>query len=513
MRRYGPDHRIPTPVLGAIAVVLFLAGVYGAFTKRVPFVEGYRVKAVLHSSNELRKGSPVRIAGVDVAKVVDLDHGPGTTAIITMEFKDRGRPVHTDAELRIRPRLFLEGGFYVELSPGSPSAPEMRDGGTIPLSATKLPVQFDQILSGAFDRPSRDALADVLDEAGTALADGGARDLGRSFRPAVPALRDIAIVSKAARGERTHDLSTTIRSLSRITGALAANEDALGGLVTGFARTSGALAAESRALGEGIRELDTVLTTAPPALRAIDRALPPTGRLAQDLRPGLRVAPPVLRGTVRLLDQLERATRPAELPGLIATLRPALTELPRLTDRLQTLFPLVTPVSDCVRERVTPVLETKLDDGALSSGRPLWQDLVHAMVGLNSAASTFDGNGHQVRYLAGIGDQVIGSGDIPGLGPLLGVGPEPIQGVRPRWNGPGKFPPFRPDLPCRDQPAPDLRAPASAPTAMTARSATAAELRRAAAARRATRRATPTQLRRTEQRLRRAAQTRREAGR
>jgi len=511
MRKYGPSHRVPTPVLGAIAIVLFLMGVYGAFTKRVPFLEGYRVTAVVSSSNELSKGSPVRIAGVDVAKVVELENGPGTTALVTMEFKDRGRPVHTDAELRIRPRLFLEGGFYLELRPGSPSAPEIEDGGTIPLSQTKTPVQFDQILSGAFDRPSRDAFADILDEAGTALADGGAEDLGRSFKPAVPALRDVAIVSEAARGVRTHDLSTTIRSLSRITGALASNEEALGGLVTGFARTTGALASESDALGEGLRELDTVLETAPPALRAIDRALPPAGELAQDLRPGLRVAPPVLRGGVRLLDQLDRATRPAELPGLLSALRPALTELPTLTDRLTTLFPLVTPVSDCVRERVTPVLETKLDDGALSSNRPLWQDLVHAMVGLNSAASTFDGNGHVVRYLAGVGDQVIALGDVPGFGPLLATGPEPIQGIRPRWRGPKNYPPFRPDLECRDQPAPNLQVEASAPRATTARAMTATERRRRSAGRTARRDGSTKVLRSAEKKIRAAVA--KEAGR
>lgn len=497
MRRYGPKHRISTPALGAIAIVLFLMGVYGIFTKRVPFVEGYRVQAVFSSSNELRKGAPVRIAGVDVAKVVKLERGPGSTALVTMEFGDEGRPVHTDAELRIRPRLFLEGGFYVELSPGSPSAPEMRDGGTLPLTQTKTPVQFDQILSGAFARPSRDSFARLLDETGTALANGGAQDLGRAAKPTAPALRDTAIVAEAVRGVRTHDLSTTVRSLSRITSALASNEQALGGLVTGFARTSAALASERDALGQSVRELDGVVREAPAALRAIDRALPPARQLARDVRPGLKVAPPVLRGTSKLLTQLDRATRPAELPRLISTLRPALTELPTLATRLTTLFPQVTPVTDCVRDRALPVLNTKLDDGALSSGRPVWQDLAHAGAGLNSAAQTFDGNGHQVRYLAGVGDQVISLGDVPGFGPLIGTGPEPIQGIRPRWNGPWNWPAFRPDLPCRDQTAPNLQVESTAPVATTARPMTAAE-RRAAQRRPATR----AQLRAAEKRAR-----------
>ncbi len=499
MRKYGPRHRISTPAIGAIAIVLLLCAAYGIFTKRVPFVEGYRVKAVFTSSNELRTGSPVRIAGVDVAKVVKLENGPGTTAIVTMEFKESGRPVHTDAELRIRPRLFLEGGFYVELKAGSPSAPELQDGATIGVSQTAIPVQFDQILSGAFARPSRDSFARLLDETGTALATGGAEDLGKALKPLAPALRDVAIVSEAARGEETHDLSTTIRSISRITTALASNEQALGGLVTGLARTTDALASESDALQETVRETDRLLVAAPPALAAIDRALPVAAALARDLRPGLRVAPPVLRSAVRFIDQLDRATRPRELPALITTIKPALNALPTLERRLTTLFPLVTPVTDCVRDRVTPVLNTKLDDGALSSNRPVWQDLVHAAVGLNSAASTFDGNGHQVRYLGGIGDQSISLGTIPGLGPLVGQGPEAIQGIRPRWNGQNNYPPFRPDLECRDQPAPNVQAQAGRPVAASARTIPAARLR---AARRAQERITPARLKAAEKAVR-----------
>ncbi len=65
-------------------------------------------------------GSPVRIAGVDVGKVVDIDEGPGNTTVVTMELNDSGRPVHRDATARIRPRVFLEGGFLVELQPGQP---------------------------------------------------------------------------------------------------------------------------------------------------------------------------------------------------------------------------------------------------------------------------------------------------------------------------------------------------------------------------------------------------------
>ena len=55
----------------------------------------------------------------------DLATARATSAASQMELKDTALPIHEDARVRIRPRLFLEGGFYVELDPGSPSAPKI----------------------------------------------------------------------------------------------------------------------------------------------------------------------------------------------------------------------------------------------------------------------------------------------------------------------------------------------------------------------------------------------------
>ena len=48
-----------------------------------------------------------------------------------MQIHDNGLPLHTDATAKIRPRIFLEGNFFVDLKPGSPSAPKLDDGDTI----------------------------------------------------------------------------------------------------------------------------------------------------------------------------------------------------------------------------------------------------------------------------------------------------------------------------------------------------------------------------------------------
>ena len=63
-----------------------------------------------------------------------------------MEIESSGLPIHSDATLKIRPRIFLEGNWFVELQPGSPSAKTLSSGATLPITQTSDPVQLDQVL-------------------------------------------------------------------------------------------------------------------------------------------------------------------------------------------------------------------------------------------------------------------------------------------------------------------------------------------------------------------------------
>src|SRR6201981_3085207 len=57
------------------------------------------------------------------------------------------RPIHSDATAKIRPRIFLEGNWFVDLQPGSPSAPTLSSGAPLPVTHTATPVQLDQVLN------------------------------------------------------------------------------------------------------------------------------------------------------------------------------------------------------------------------------------------------------------------------------------------------------------------------------------------------------------------------------
>ncbi|MGH2801966.1 MAG: MlaD family protein, partial [Thermoleophilaceae bacterium] len=118
---------------GILTLVLIGLFAYFGFTKSNPFSNPYELQAVFETANNLKPNSPVRIAGVDVGKVKSVESIDDATggARVKMELEDNGLPIHEDAELKIRPRIFLEGNFFVDLEPGSPSAQEVEDGGTI----------------------------------------------------------------------------------------------------------------------------------------------------------------------------------------------------------------------------------------------------------------------------------------------------------------------------------------------------------------------------------------------
>ena len=111
----------------------------------------------------------MRIAGVEVGKVKSVEGVEGSNAaLLTMELKDTALPLHEDATAKIRPRIFLEGNFFVDLKPGTPGSPQLDSGDTIKITQTATPVQLDQVLT-SLQSDSREDLKALLDGLTTAL--------------------------------------------------------------------------------------------------------------------------------------------------------------------------------------------------------------------------------------------------------------------------------------------------------------------------------------------------------
>jgi len=466
------DRRGASPVaVGFVLLILSCFGLYLGFTKDVPFTKGYRVKAVFNSSNNLRPNSPVRIAGVDVGKVMSVDRYQDTDrAVVEMEIKDKGLPIHKDATIRIRSRIFLEGNFFVDMSPGTPSAAKLSDGDTIPVTQTSSPVQLDEVLT-TLQEDTREDLKTLLAEYGRGLAgtpsasdkgqdpsvrgETGAESLNDAFDDSPAALRGGTILNEAFRGEDDRDLSRMIAGLQRVTAALGRNERVLQDNVENFNRTLAIFADEKENVGATFRQLARTLPTADRAFASLNSAFPNTRAFARDILPGVRETPATIRASFPFIAQARRLLAPAELGGLARDLSPASRDLAAATDAAIRFFPQQNLFARCLNETILPTGDVKIEDGSFTTGVENYKEFWYTLVGLAGESQNFDGNGQYVRFQPGGGTQTLGTGrSNNGTAPQAFNPGSPPVGTRPAY--PGKRPPYRPDVECHTQGIPDL---------------------------------------------------------
>jgi phospholipid/cholesterol/gamma-HCH transport system substrate-binding protein len=456
VKRRERRHRLTPFAAGVVTIAVIALATYFAFGGSVPWKSEHLFKAVVRSSNELKARSPVRIAGVNVGEVKKVERGPGATAIVTFRVADSGLPIHRDATLKIRPRLFLEGNFFIDLQPGTPGAPNMRDGDTIPLPQTAGPVQLDQVLT-ALGTDTRKDLQTFLHVLSKSIDEGGAEHFHRLVPLLEPALLRTAVATEALRGEGPGDLAGFVQDGERTARALASRRQQLPRLVGALDTTLTTLAERRTAVGQSLEKLDDIAGHAPATFAALDRLFPTLRGFSIEARPALRDLPATLRLADPLLVQARALVAPDELPALLRQLDPAVRTLSVLAPRLQTSLGKLRPITECVRRNAIPTLKSSVVDPPHTSGRAIYREILDSTVGLASASQNFTGDGPAVRYHAGFGDQVVTSGQAPSLGePLVGLTSEPILGSRPRYTA--KLPPFRPDVQCLGQQPPNLAA-------------------------------------------------------
>jgi phospholipid/cholesterol/gamma-HCH transport system substrate-binding protein len=455
-------------VIGLIALAVIAVIVFLGFTKDIPFTRPYEMQATFQSANSIRKGAPVRIAGVNVGKVSKIEaQKDGNGAVVTMQISKQGLPIHDDATAKIRPRIFLEGNFFVDLRPGSPSAPTLDDGGMLPVTHTATPVQLDEVLT-SLQSDTRQDLKDLLDGLSTALnTKVRGKTAAKSFNDAyddIPAAeRSTAQVFEAFLGtEPSQDLSRLIQGTAKTTAALVRHESALKGLITNFDATTAAFAAESGNLRATIRQLAPTLETANAALASLNQAFPPTRAFAREILPGVRETPATIAASFPWIRQARPLVSEAELGGLAQQLSPATADLAQLTNESLKLLPQTDLLSRCARDVLLPTGDVVIRD-EFTTGAENYKEFFYGLVGLAGEGQNFDGNGMYVRFQPGGGAQTISLGSAASGTQQFGSAPALPLGNRPFY--PGKRPPYKPDATCYKQPLPNLNGPAAAKSA------------------------------------------------
>jgi phospholipid/cholesterol/gamma-HCH transport system substrate-binding protein len=457
---------------GVLAIVVIAVLTYFGFAKNNPFTHPFELKAMFDTTSSMQLNSPVRMAGVEIGKVTKIEAASddATVSEVTMEIEESALPIHADAELKIRPRIFLEGNFFVDVKPGTPGAPTVDDGDVIPMTNTSAPVQLDEVLS-TLQSDARTDLQTVLQSYGDAIGgepepgedadqvkatkgETAGKALNDTLEYSPDALRGTAIVNDAALGTELHDLSKLIAGQQKVSTALVSREEQLKDLVTNFSTTMAATASEADNLSRTVARLPRVLAAANPAFDNLNAAFPPLRAFSREILPGVRETPASIEASFPWIRQTRKLVSKPELQGLVNDLQPAIDDLARTTDATVQLLPQVDLVNRCALEILLPTGDVVIQDGALTTGIPNYKEFFQTLVGLSGESQNFDGNGGYTRFQPGGGDQTVSTGNVPGIGQLFGNTANPPLGTRPAF--PGKRPPYRNDLACHRNTPPNL---------------------------------------------------------
>src|SRR5438046_6318367 len=156
--------------LSCFGLLLFLWLAFGGPIPLKP--KGYRFHASFGEATQLAKEADVRISGVSVGKVKDIQTNKQTgRSDTTIELDNGYAPLPKDTKAILRQKTLL-GETYVELTPGDRTAPKLGDGVTLAQTEVAPTVELDEIFR-TFDPKTRAAFASYLDEQGRAVGDGG----------------------------------------------------------------------------------------------------------------------------------------------------------------------------------------------------------------------------------------------------------------------------------------------------------------------------------------------------
>lgn len=322
------------PTKAAIAAIATFAGVcvgvllflWVSFGGSVPLAgQGYRLTVEFNQATELGTQAAVEIAGVQIGTVqsVALDPKTGLTrAVLQIGSRFAPRPADTRAILREKSLL---GETYVELSPGSPHGPKLRDGARLPQAQVSDTVQLDQILS-SFDPKTRRAFETWMQQGGMALTDRG-QDLNDALAEVYPFATNADTVLSILRRD-SGSTRTLLSDGSSVLAAVAADPGQLQALVRNADSVFATTAARNQSLAAAVRAFPSFLTGARVTVAQLASFAAQADPLVRELQPAAVQLTPALRRLVGLAPQL-RALMSAVAP-LTAASRDGVPALERL---------------------------------------------------------------------------------------------------------------------------------------------------------------------------------------
>ena len=360
----------------AVAVLMFGGGGGTEYTVR------------MQTANQLVKGNEVKVGGLAVGEVTDINLSKDNQADIKITVNDDFVPLRRGSTVTVRTTsLPSVANRYLSLHPGPNNAPEIPEGGVVDTDEVTNAVDLDQLFN-TLDPKARKGLQGTLQGLGGWYV-GQSENLQETFKYLAPSLGNLSrVMEELARDQKAFE-SFVVNGAKAVT-AIASRRDDLAELVTngtGFAR---ALGTENAALDQTLAELPGVLQQGSVTFRSLRAALPALNDLTDASKPAIKGLAPFLQ----------------RFANLFGTMRPTFADLRKLVNTPG-------PRNDSVDlMRISPSLEqisrqnAKNSVAALKNGqdeveflRPYAPEISAWITHFSQVPAYYDANGHYARVL------------------------------------------------------------------------------------------------------------------
>ncbi len=380
--------KVLTMALFALSCVGLLLFLWISFGGTVPFnPQGYEFKVSFPNADQLATQADVRIAGVDVGKVIsksiDRDHN---RTIATIELGNRYAPIHENAQAILRMKTIL-GETYVELTPGTTNSPAVPDGGMLPRGQVTSAVQLSDIFD-ALDPKTRHAFQVWQQQLATAVQ-GNDQNLNDVLGNLPTFAADATDILQVLDVEHTATVRL-IQNGGTVFAALSQDQSALRNLITSGETVFHATAANQNELAKIFEVFPTFLNETKLTMARLKGFSLDADPLIRQLEPVAQNLGPTLHAVQQLSPDLRSffntlALRPASKGNNLVTV--SQTGLPALSDVLKGAQPLLGALGPFL-EQLNPIF------GWLSQHQQLVSDFIsNGATGLAATTTTFGGAG------------------------------------------------------------------------------------------------------------------------
>ncbi len=361
-----------------VAVVVVLVLVLGGGSS-------YTVRATFQDASGLVTGDNVLIGPAVVGTVSTIGLTPDGQATIALALHGTGA-LHQGTVARIyEDSLSGIASKYVELEPGSRSAPAIRSGATIGEGHTYSEVNIDELFD-TFDPLTRAGLRNVIRGEATSLKGKGIL-ANRTLQYLAPGLASTSqVTQELTRDEPAFD-GLVVKGAQAMR-TLASRSSQLTQLIANTSSATGAIARQSQSLQQALTLLPGTLHRSTQTFAGLNSTLDSLDPVVAAAKPAARRLPQFAAGlhavsvaAIPTVDKLNRLISDPAGGGDLTTLARA------------------TPALAAVAARAFPQLIRNFGESRpqLNYLRQYTPDVVAALSDVGQASAYYDANGHYVR--------------------------------------------------------------------------------------------------------------------